>query len=90
MFKSIVAAIEADKFRASIHMKLYDLYLSEAAALATCDVADATKEMKEEVTKRSINKHLTFLFLCVPPIIENSMPSSGNWLTSKFSGNIST
>ena len=61
-FKSIVAAIEANRGGPWIHVKMYDLYLAEAAALAPCDVSDATKETKEVVIKISANEYLACLF----------------------------
>ena len=48
-----------------LHKKLYDQYLQEAVTVhATVnDVADATDDMKEQVTMRAADKYLVCLFL---------------------------
>ena len=48
-----------------LHKKLYDQYLQEAVTIhATVnDVADATDDMKEQVTMRAADKYLVCLFL---------------------------
>ena len=58
-----MAAIKASECESWIYMKVYGLYLGEAAALAVCDVADTTKEMKEAVTKRVAYEYLACLFI---------------------------